>query len=35
MLRSRLGEHRLVDELSFELEMLETLPPQGVEGVLS
>jgi (p)ppGpp synthase/HD superfamily hydrolase len=35
MLRSRLGEHRLVDELSFELEMLETLPPRGVEGALS
>jgi (p)ppGpp synthase/HD superfamily hydrolase len=34
MLRSRLGEHALVGELSFELEMLESLPPHGLNGAL-
>ena len=34
MLRARLGKHGLVEELAFELEMLETLPPHGLDGAL-
>ena len=34
MLRSRLGEHGLVEELAFELEMLQALPPHGLDGAL-
>ena len=34
MLRGRLGEHALVAELAFELEMLDSLPPRGLGGTL-
>jgi hypothetical protein len=34
MLHDRLGEHPLVAQLQFELEMLESLPPRALAGAI-